>query len=320
MVVTRNHQRKYHKRKGDMNIKSFMQYLKTQTTSEETLRAYRQDLEKYQAFLRGKGLRVNQAKASTISEFVNHLAADHGGAHAPATVSRRLAVLSAFYEYLRDDANGNIRNPVESVKRPKVDNELPRAVDDNILATLVNGVTDKRDKAIILLFLYTGLRLSELRQLDTNSIKTRKRAVPGKKPEFYGEGSVIGKGRKRRSFLVGPVAMKAIKEYIKEFRAGDKVPAPLFLSQRRQRISCRTIQEIVNSWCKKLGLGHIHIHQLRHSFATRNVNAGMSATVLQELMGHANLSTTQRYFRVKPERLSREYFSVMEFVRQCSPV
>jgi site-specific recombinase XerD len=64
----------------------------------------------------------------------------------------------------------------------------------------------------------------------------------------------------------------------------------------------------------------VHVHQLRHSFATRNVNAGMSAVVLQELMGHSNLSTTQRYFHIKPDRWSREYFAAMEFIRQTSPV
>jgi site-specific recombinase XerD len=302
-----------------MNIKSFLQYLATQTTSPETLRAYRQDLEKYETFLRAKGLRVNQAKPSTVTDFINDLTENHAGAHAPATVSRRLAVLSAFYEYLRENSNGNISNPVQSVKRPKVKNELPRAVDDNVLATLVDGMSDKRDKAIVLLFLYTGLRLSELRQLNKNTIVTRKRKLPDGAVEYFGTGEVVGKGRKRRQFLVGPKALKAVGEYIKEYRTKDNIPA-LFLSQRRQRISDRTIQEIVNNWCKKLGLGHIHIHQLRHSFATRNVNAGMSAAVLQELMGHSNLSTTQRYFRVKPERLSREYFSVMEYVRQCSPV
>jgi site-specific recombinase XerD len=65
---------------------------------------------------------------------------------------------------------------------------------------------------------------------------------------------------------------------------------------------------------------NIHVHQLRHSFATRNVNAGMSAGVLQELLDHSQLSTSRRYFRVKPGRLMREYFSVLEYVRQCSPV
>lgn len=99
----------------------------------------------------------------------------------------------------------------------------------------------------------------------------------------------------------------------------DNISA-LFLSQRRQRISGRAIQETVDKWCTKLGLEHIHVHQLRHSFATRNVNAGMSSTSLRELMGHANLNTTQRYFRVKPECLAREYFSAMEYLKDTSPV
>jgi site-specific recombinase XerD len=84
-------------------------------------------------------------------------------------------------------------------------------------------------------------------------------------------------------------------------------------------ISTRAIQQVVDKWCRRLAIHHIHPHQLRHSFATHNVNAGMSAAVLQELMGHASLMT-QRYFRVRPDRLAREYNSVMEFVSQGSPV
>lgn len=187
-----------------MKIKAFLQYLSTQTSSEQTLRAYRQDLEKYQAFLRGKGLRVNQAKPSTISEFINHLAESHGGEHAPATVSRRLAVLAAFYQYLHYNTNGNIRNPVLPIKRPKVHNELPRAVDDHVLAALVEGITDKRDRAIVLLFLYSGLRLSELRQPNKDSIVSRKRTLPDGTVEYFGSGEVVGKGEKRRQFIVGP--------------------------------------------------------------------------------------------------------------------
>lgn len=119
--------------------------------------------------------------------------------------------------------------------------------------------------------------------------------------------------------MVGPTALQALGEYIKAHRTKDEIPA-LFLSERRQRISSRSVQDIVDRWCKRLNVPHIHVHQLRHSFATRNVNAGMSAAVLQELLGHSQLSTSQRYFRVKPDRLAREYFSVMEFVRQTSPV
>ena len=306
-------------RKDTMNIQGFLTNLATQTSSTETLRAYRQDLEKYEEFLRFKGLRVTQAKPSTISEFINHLNDKNGGALAPASISRRLSVLSAFYEFLRGNSDGEIRNPVARMKRPKVNNELPRAVEDNTLATLVDGITDVRDKAIVLLFIYSGLRLAELVQLNKNTIVPRRSKAPDGTVQFYGQGEVIGKGRKRRQFIVGPAALQALGEYIKAHRVNDDNPA-LFLSERRQRISSRSVQDIVDRWCKRLDVPHIHVHQLRHSFATRNVNAGMSAAVLQELLGHSQLSTSQRYFRVKPDRLMREYFSVMEYVRQTSPV
>jgi site-specific recombinase XerD len=302
-----------------VNINGFMKALATQTTSKETRRAYRQDLEKYQAFLRSKGLRVTDATASTINEFIAHLAARRGAPLAPATITRRLAVLSEFYEFLGEQSGGTITNPVKRVKRPRVDNDLPRAVADDVLGRLIEGITDKRDKAMILTCVWGGLRLSELRQLDLTTLTSRKHTAPDGTVEYYGVGEVIGKGRKRRQFLVGPAALQALTDYITECRKND-TSGPLFLSQRKQRISARMIQETVNKWCLKLGLPHIHIHQLRHSYATRNVNAGMPAPVLQQLLGHKSLSSSQRYFRVSPERLTREYFSVMEFLRQGSPV
>jgi len=176
-----------------------------------------------------------------------------------------------------------------------------------------------RDKAIVLLFIYSGLRLSELSQLNKDTISTRRHNLPDGSTQYFGSGEVLGKGRKRRQFMVGPTALQAVADYIRAHRAQDRNPA-LFLSERKKRISCRSIQDIVSRWCAKLGVPHVHVHRLRHSFATRNVNAGMSAAVLQELLGHSNLSTSQRYFRVKPERLSREYFATMEFIRQTSAV
>jgi len=301
-----------------MDIHGFLRFLRTRTTSLETLRAYRQDLEKYQEFLRSRGLRVTQVRPTTITDFINHLNSNRSTPLAPASVSRRLAVLKSFHDYIQDKSDGTIPNPVDRVKRPKVQNELPRAVDDQTLARLVDGITDLRDKAIILLFIYSGLRLSELRQLNKDSIVSRRRRMPDGSAVYLGTGEVLGKGRKRRTFIVGEIALEALGHYLREQRSRDPHPA-LFLSSRRQRISCRNIQDILDRWCRKLAIPHAHIHQLRHAFATRNVNAGMSAAVLQELMGHASLSTSQRYFRVKPERLSREYFAAMEYLRQTSP-
>lgn len=298
-----------------MDIKGFLRYMRTRTTSVETLRAYRQDLEKYQDFLRSRGLRVSQVKPITITDFIDHLNSKRSTPLSPATVVRRLAVLKSFHDYLSEKADGAIPNPVDRVKRPKVQNDEPRAVDDQTIARLINEITDVRDRAIVALFVYSGLRVSELRQLDKTSIVPRRKRMPDGTVILLGIGEVIGKGRKRRKFIIGEIALQALGDYIREKRSRDPHPA-LFLSARRQRISGRTIQDVVYRWCRKLGIAHIHAHQLRHSFATRNVNAGMTAAVLQELLGHASLATTQRYFRMKPERLSREYYAAMEFLNR----
>jgi site-specific recombinase XerC len=176
-----------------------------------------------------------------------------------------------------------------------------------------------RDKAMILTFIYSGLRLSELRQLNRDSIITRKRTSPEGKVEYYGYAEVVGKGNKRRDIRVGPKALIALGDYIRACRLMDKNPA-LFLSSRGRRISARAIEQVIDKWCKRLNLSHLHVHQLRHSFATRNVNAGMSLPVLQSLLGHANPHTTGRYFRIRSERKTREYFSVMEYISDTSPV
>lgn len=306
-----------------MDINGFLESLDTPST--ETLRAYRQTLERFEGFLREKHLRVTQVKPSTITEFISNLRQHKGrtvgDSIAPATVGRHLAVLSSFFAFLRqDDSNGSLRNPVDRVKRPKIDNDTPRAVDEDVLATLVNGITNVRDKAIVLLFIYSGLRLDELRQLDKTTIITRTKTMPDGCKEPYGYGEVTGKGRKHRNFIIGPAAVLALRTYVREYRrSADDNPA-LFLSSHRGRLSSRAIQYTVATWCKRLGISHIHVHQLRHSFATRMVNAGMSASALRDLLGHKGLKTTERYFRIKPERLTREYFSVMEFVKKTSGV
>jgi site-specific recombinase XerD len=304
-----------------MKIDEFIDSLENQTSSQATLRAYRQDLRRFEAFLKGKGLRVNQVKPSTINEFVSHLRETQGrtkgSSLAQSSIARRLAVLSRYYEWRRENSDGDISNPVARVRRPKVRNEQPRAVSEADLVTLLDGITDLRDKALVLLFLYSGLRLSELQQLNKDSITIRRRGTPDGSIQFYGTGEVVGKGGKRRQFLAGPKAILAMSDYLAAERMNDNLPA-LFLSSRKARLSCRAIQQIVDKWCKRLGLDHVHVHQFRHSFATRNVNAGMSSAVLQQLMGHASLTTTQRYFAIRQERLATEYHAAMELLRQTT--
>jgi integrase/recombinase XerC len=306
-----------------VQVDQFMQSLAMQTRSRETLRAYRQDLQRFRDYLTGIGLEIEDVRPSTITAYIGHLEAQKmtatGSGLAPATVTRRLAVITQYFDWLQRESDEPVRNPAKLVKRPKVQNVEIRSVDDSHLEALLAGITSHRDRAIVLLFVYSGFRLSELRSLDKTSITARRICMPDGTFQYFGEGEVLGKGDKRRDFRVGPRALQAIAAYITEERGSDANLA-LFLSDRGERISCRAIQHILDRWCKRAGVPHIHPHQLRHSFATRSINGGMSSTVLQELMGHANLATTQRYFHMKDERISREYFSVMEYVRQCSPV
>jgi integrase/recombinase XerC len=108
------------------------------------------------------------------------------------------------------------------------------------------------------------------------------------------------------------VTVNCVIEYLKQ-RGIDDHPA-LFISGRRKRLSRRSIQDILHRWCMRLQLDHAHVHQLRHTFATRMANAGMSSTVLKDLLGHASFTATQRYFRIRPERLAREYFAAYEYL------
>ncbi|MHB1675894.1 MAG: site-specific integrase [Acidobacteriaceae bacterium] len=181
-----------------MKLDSFIEYLSTQTKSTETLRAYRQDLTRFGVFLKDKGLRTNQVKRSTIADYIRHLEDTKGRAvsdsPAPATIARHLSVIAAYYEWRRGDSDLVLRNPVEGFRRPKVRNEKPSDVDDSVLAKLVDGIIDLRDRAIVLLFVYSGLRLSELRQLDKTTITLTKKKQPDGSLQYFGSGEVIGKG------------------------------------------------------------------------------------------------------------------------------
>ncbi|MGA7459197.1 MAG: tyrosine-type recombinase/integrase [Candidatus Korobacteraceae bacterium] len=297
-----------------MKIDEFINDFSVRTQSKETLRAYRQDLQRFESYLNSKHLRVTQVTTSVISDYVRHLRETAGrtkdGQLAPASITRRLAALSRYYEYLRQESNGKIRNPFKDFRRPKVDNDLPRAVEEATLHALLGGITGPRDKAIILVFLYTGLRLSELQQLDVDTITVREQRTPAGEVITLGEGEVIGKGSKRRRFLIALEALTAVAAYLKHRPAtSDKA---LFLSERRMRMSRRAIQFVVQKWCCRLELTHVNCHAFRHSFATRMINAGLPSTVLRELMGHASFTSTLRYSRIRPERVAREYFAALE--------
>ena len=185
-------------------------------------RRYGQDLERFKAFLVEKGLRVDEVKPSTITEYIAYLELNKGRTFgttlSPATVGRRLAVVSSYFEWLEGDSDVAVRNPVKTVRRPKVQNKMARAVDDNVLAELLSGITDLRDRALIVLFLYSGLRLSEMRSLDRTTIVVKRELLPDGSPRYLGVGLVTGKGGKQRQFLAGLKAVQAVATYLRALR------------------------------------------------------------------------------------------------------
>lgn len=297
-----------------MDTKDFMDYLVARGCSENTLKAYAGDLANFERFVKAKGLRCTSVTPKILQEYVCQIRLpDPATGHelAASTIWRRLACISRFYEWLRMQRNGKLHNPVKAIDRPRFRRGDPKAIDDREIEMLLDQITDLRDKALIALFISTGLRLSEVYQLNRNTIQVEHKKTADGEVRVLGVGSVIGKGDKERLFLVDRLTLESIGAYLRARRDDGE---PLFISNRRQRLSRREMQHIFKKWCAKLKLPDYHIHQLRHSYAERLANAGIPSLVLKKLMGHASFSTTQGYFEIKRQRLASEYFAAMELV------
>jgi len=221
-----------------------------------------------------------------------------------------LISISSNFEYFRATSKAKFRNPLRDLPRNKwKKNKDPKPVDDLVLDLLIPGMTNLRDRTLFTLFLATGLRISEMWQLDRNSIIIAEVIENGQK-HIEGSGKVLGKGRKIRTFFVDEETLVLYSEYLAT-RTDDN-PA-LFLSERKQRMSVRAIQYTLQTWCKRLAAPHINVHRLRHTFATRLINGDISAMVLRELMGHESFTTTLRYVKISEKKLARGYFSAMEY-------
>jgi site-specific recombinase XerC len=177
---------------------------------------------------------------------------------------------------------------------------------------LIAGITVPRDRAVILLFLSSGLRLSELHQLNRDSISVEQQTDEGENERVLGTGEVIGKRLKKRRFYIDVDAVDSLADYLATRR--DSHPA-LFLSERKRRMSKRCVEDTLARWCRKLGIPHVHPHQLRHSYATRLANANIDSMVLKTLMGHEDLRTTARYVKLYDHTIARQYYAAMETLR-----
>jgi site-specific recombinase XerC len=290
-----------------MQIEEFINDIKVRGYAVSTQTAYRRELKHFAAFLKTKRLRVTQVRAKMIMQYVQ--APSLNRAPNWSTTGRKLAALSSYFDFLHVTSDGRIRNPVRLVRRPKRQKPNPKLADSRTLDTLISGITNTRDRAIVMLFRSSGLRLSELVSLDRESIRMEETVLPvGKR--VLGVGRVTGKGGNERDFLVDLKTVRQLRLYLKE--RGDDSLTPLFLSNRGKRIDKSTIQEMLATWCRKLNLPKVHPHSIRHSAATFWHRQGIDNFQIRDLLGHSSVAVTNQYIHPDSARLRAQYFAAME--------
>jgi len=276
------------------------QFLGTlQHLSIHTQKAYQRDLVVLLEFVDAHDVQKwNELDGRQIRSFV---AWRHRQGIGGRSLQRNLSAARAFYRYLMSEGVAR-HNPAEGVQAPKSPRKLPKLLDVDQAAQLLE-IHDKdplaiRDKAILELMYSSGLRLSELVMLDLDSLDLVDAVV-----------TVTGKGKKTRSVPVGKHAREAIKQWLKirDNMANDEEMA-VFVSQRGKRISRRSIQQRLKQWAMKQGLtNHVNPHMLRHSFASHLLESSGDLRAVQELLGHADISTTQVYTHLDFQHLANVY-------------
>ena len=233
-------------------------------------------------------------------------AAEFRRGQSPRTIQRRLSALRSFFNYLMRE-HALQRNPALEVQAPKAKKRLPDTIDVDQMNRLLSFRTDEelsvRDKAIMELFYSSGLRLSELTGLDLADVDLADQTV-----------RVLGKGNKTRIVPVGRYAVSAITAWLKERGANDAFrrqamgEQAMFTTKQGRRLGARAVQLRIAGWAKRQELGvHVHPHMFRHSFATHLLESSQDLRGVQELLGHANISTTQVYTHLDFQHLAKIY-------------
>jgi integrase/recombinase XerC len=277
----------------------------SRVASPHTVRNYALDLKRFVAYLEPQGVVLTKVTHLHIRGFLGVQSVDLSA----ATRARRLAAIKSFYRFLTRRKVLEV-NPARRVKTPKLPQRLPRAVPvDEAFALMeapdVERALGLRDKAMLEVLYGGGLRVSELVGLSLDSLDRATQLV-----------RVLGKGNKERLCPLGPQAIVALDEWlarrgellVKAHRRQD--PTALFLNARGGRLTARSVERHLEKYVEALGIKrHLSPHALRHSFATHLLAGGADIRSIQELLGHASLSTTQRYTAVSFEQLQKVYDS-----------
>jgi integrase/recombinase XerC len=279
-------------------LAAFLRHLRLEKQlSPHTLRSYRSDLEQFREYCatttgaRALGEALRAVDVRLVRAWLMHL---HGLGLEPASIARKLAALRSWLRFLvrRGELS---RNPAAEVRGPRLPRKLATFLPiDESQALLDGGPAAERDRAVLELLYASGLRVSELAGLDLDDVDLGQRTV-----------RVLGKGTKERVVPFGVRAAAALDSYLGQRGHGA---GALFLGRRGRRLGVRSIFDIVRRQARATGITRrVTPHTLRHSFATHLLDRGADLRMIQELLGHSRLSTTQRYTHVSTSQLMRVY-------------
>jgi len=289
----------------DAQVEAFLAHLAFERrVSPHTVSNYRRDLTRVGAFRRDQGL--GDWTEMREGDVRRYIASRHRRGLSGRSLGRELSALRSLFEYLLREGLAK-QNPARSVRPPKTGRKLPNSFDADQLSALIDAGPDQggdndplslRDTAMVELFYSSGLRLAELISVDLHDIDPTEAML-----------SVTGKGAKTRRVPVGSAALNAIRIWlgVRGLLAKDEEPA-LFVSSRGNRIHPRTVQLRLQHWAQVRGAGrNLHPHLLRHSFASHLLESSGDLRAVQELLGHADISTTQVYTHLDFQHLAEVY-------------
>jgi len=287
-------------------INEYLSYLQSvKGASTRTVEAYSNDLTHYSNYCDNHEINVKNAAPYEVQKYIADMSAERKAA---SSVNRNLSSIRGFYRWMVR-MNKRNDNPCSSLKNIKAPMKLPSVLWENEMADFAAlpdsaGILwPQRDKALIMAMYSAGLRISELVSLSMADMS-----------QDLDEAKITGKGGKQRFVFFSDEAIASILEYLPQREARLKMAgidgrkSALFINRKGKPISVPGVRWIISRYAQQSGLGKsIHPHSLRHSFATHLVNSGCDVRIVQEMLGHSSISTTQRYTHVNLENLKKVY-------------
>ena len=283
-------------------IKEFLSYLESvKQYSPHTVKGYERDLKKLSDYLSAQDIENWKiVKEHDLRAFIN---SERRRGLSPRSIQRLLSSCRTFFENLLIEDHIQL-SPAQNVSSPKSAQLLPKAMDADLVQRLLDfkpkGMIEIRDKALAELLYSSGLRLSEVCQLEVQDLDLKERTC-----------RVLGKGNKTRIVPVGKKAIQAIRDwmiYRSELKASKETSThAIFLNNKGNRISARSIQLRLEKLCLQRGIPGINSHMLRHSFASHVLESSGDLRAVQEMLGHSDIGTTQIYTKLDFQHLSKVY-------------